>query len=266
MTSCTHVCTYRIVEFLSLESCCFWTSAAVGVKENVRGAGMNGAYSQKVGVQGSFKYVPPRAPATSGGVYTPMLPTQLDTFGSEPPKISAKNSTKAFTRRAKTSDMESVTESETDSIAGDYDDGGLAEVDSVRPSGAGNGLEVNLPRLRVGNSNNIDHSNATGTLRGGSLQRRANAVVQGTVGEDGANGDVEVEKREVLVSTTDVTRSAKDSITGMDGINDKKSMERLVSPAGRSNILAQHYNALAHLHGSHQEEVRKPNDFLSQDG
>lgn len=253
-----------------LEWCCLWMSAAVGVKENVRGVGMNGAHSQKVGVQGSFKYVPPRAPVTSGGVYTPMLPTQLDTFGSEPPKISAKDSAKTLTHRAKTSDMESVTESETDSIAEDYDDDGLAEIDNVRPSGAGNGLEVNLPRLRVGNSNSPDHFNAS-ALRGGSLQRRnnaMNAVVQGTVDEDGANGDVEVEKREVLVSTTDVTRSAKDLTTGMDGINDKKSMQRLVSPAGRSNILAQHYNALAHLHGSPQEEVRNPgnpNTFLSQD-
>lgn len=254
-----------------LEWCWFWMSAAVGVKENVRGAGVNGAHSQKVGVQGSFKYVPPRAPVTSGGVYTPMLPTQLDTFGSEPPKISAKDSAKALMRRAKTSDMESVTESETDSIAGDYDDGGLAEIDNVRPSGAGNGLEVNLPRLRVGNPNSPDHFNAS-ALRGGSLQKwknnGMNAVVQGTVDEDGANGDVEVEKREVLVSTMDVTRSAKGLTTGMDGVNDKKSMQRLVSPAGRSNILAQHYNALAHLHGSPQEEVRNPgnpNTFLSQD-
>lgn len=254
----------------NLEWYCCWMSAAVGVKENVRGAGMHGAHSPKVGVQGSFKYVPPRAPVTSGGVYTPVLPTQLDTFGSEPSKKSAKDSTKASTHRAKTSDVESVTESDTDSIAGDYDDGGLAEIDNVRPSGAENGLEVNLPRLRVGNSNSSDHFNASAS-RGGSLQRKnnvMNAVVQGTVDENGANGDVEVEKREVLVSTTDVTRSAKDLTTGMDGINDKKSMQRLVSPAGRSNILAQHYNALANLHGSPQEEVRNPgspNTVLSQD-
>lgn len=263
-------------------------------KENVpsHSTGVNGILSQQevLGlVQGHIKYVRPRAPVTSTA-YTPVLCSQLDRYGMEHPMTDEETkplkdkgtevpTSKATRDASAASNNEAVsrlmtplvseilyelTETATSIIA--EDDAGLAQLDSkyeeayrMRPS-FGNGVEVILPRLRLGSFNNTDaipHSEySTIGGRASSINSQDGLMSKQSVDSRSEpanmnrNGLLNVER-----STVTTMNNSEGLVSGIQG-NDEKSLGFVTPSHGEVNTHTHHYNSLAHLNISPKQEVK----------
>lgn len=263
-------------------------------KENVpsHSTGVNGILSQQevLGlVQGHIKYVRPRAPVTST-VYTPVLCSQLDRYGMEHPmtgeetkplkeKVTEVLDTKATRDASAVSNNEAasrlmtplvseilyeLTETATNIIA--EDDASLAQLDSkyeetcrMRPS-FGNGVEVILPRLRLGSFNNMDaipHSEYSSLgCRASSINSQEGLIFKQSVdsrsepANTSRNGVLNVE-RSILTTMN----NSEGLVSGIQG-NDEMTLGFVTPPPGEVNTHTHHYNSLAHLNISPKQEVR----------